>query len=133
MTKKIDFQELAKNYGTSFKFTKPDDIVDGTYVKKLRLQLNYTQSYFAQVLGVTKKTIEKWEQGKNPVKGTAAALLYIIKEQPDVLKHLVFDDSNYAQAEQLTASVSNFSLTTDHDSTIKKKEPTVFTSVACAA
>jgi len=96
---KINIKELAKKHGTTFSFSQPEKIVDANYIKELRTKLNFTQLYFAQVLGVTKKTIEKWEQGKNPAKGTAAALLFIIKENPEILKLLVRDSTNYSVAQ----------------------------------
>ena len=47
-----------------------------------------TQNIFASVLGVTKKTIEKWEQGANPVKGCAARLLFLINKDTTIMKEL---------------------------------------------
>ncbi|MDY0278624.1 MAG: helix-turn-helix domain-containing protein [Acholeplasma sp.] len=113
MTNKININDIASKYGTTFKFTQPSNIVNAQYVKELRSKLNYTQLYFSQVLGVTKKTIEKWEQGKNPVKGPSAALLYIINENPEILKLLVFDDSKYSKLDNVEEETSNFKLSTD--------------------
>ena len=62
--------------------------VNGEFVKKLRKKLNMTQNVFASVLGVTKKTIEKWEQGANPVKGCAARLLFLINKDTTIMKEL---------------------------------------------
>ena len=45
-----------------------------------------TQNLLASVLGVTKKTIEKWEQGVNPIKGCSARLLYLINKNPAIIK-----------------------------------------------
>lgn len=133
MTNNIDIKKIANKYGTTFKFTSPSDFVDAKFVKELRTNLNYTQLYFAQVLGVTKKTIEKWEQGKNPVKGPAAALLHIIKEQPEVLKLLVSDDTVYVKTVESTFNTANFSLTTHQHTTKNKKETKTLNGELCAA
>ena len=69
-----------------------ESIVTNKFVKELRQKLNMTQTVFAEILGVTKKTIEKWEQGKNPVKGCSARLLYALNENPELInKFYVFE------------------------------------------
>lgn len=62
-----------------------ESIVTNKFVKELRQKFNMTQTVFAEILGVTKKTIEKWEQGKNPVKGCSARLLYALNENPELI------------------------------------------------
>lgn len=59
--------------------------VTGEFLKELRHRLEITQLQMAQYLGVSKKAIEKWEQGANPIMGTAARLIYLIHQDP---KHL---------------------------------------------
>ena len=36
-----------------------------------------------------KKAIEKWERGKNPVSGSSAALMYLLKTKPELADLLV--------------------------------------------
>ena len=57
---------------------------DADRVRALRWRLDLSQSVFAQVLGVSDKTVKAWEQGHAP---TAAMrrLLEIAEEHPDVL------------------------------------------------
>jgi putative transcriptional regulator len=57
---------------------------DADRVRALRRHLDLSQSVFAQVLGVSDKTVKAWEQGHTP---TAAMrrLLEIAEEHPDVL------------------------------------------------
>ncbi len=57
-------------------------------LKNLRNRLGFTQSLFADILGVSKKTIEKWEQGANPIKGPAARLLYLIMQDEKTIEKL---------------------------------------------
>ena len=62
--------------------------VDANFVKNLRKKLGMSQNVFASVLGVTKKTIEKWEQGVNPVKGCSARLLFLINTDDTLIKQI---------------------------------------------
>ena len=62
--------------------------IDKDFVKELRLSLNMSQSLFASYLGVTKKAIEKWEQGVNKIRGTAKVLLYLINDDPNILSKI---------------------------------------------
>lgn len=65
-----------------------DTNINGEFVKKLREKYKLTQIALANVLGVSKKTIEKWEQGVNSVKGSSAVLLSLIDEYPDILSRI---------------------------------------------
>ncbi len=74
--------------GYVISYANIDKIVNKDFVKKLRKDLDMSQSVFAAVLGVTKKTIEKWEQGVNPIKGCSARLLYLIYNNKNIIKDL---------------------------------------------
>ena len=65
-----------------------EEIVDNNFVKELRKKLDMTQNVFASVLGVTKKTVEKWEQGRNPIKGCSARLLYLIDNNIELINEI---------------------------------------------
>jgi Predicted transcriptional regulator len=54
-------------------------------VKDLRKYLQLSQALFAQVLGVSKKTVEAWERDINPPSGSALRLMNILKKYPDIL------------------------------------------------
>eukprot|EP01156_Anaeramoeba_ignava_P000271 Anaeramoba_ignava/a103054_25.p2 GENE.a103054_25~~a103054_25.p2 ORF type:complete len:145 (-),score=29.66 a103054_25:87-521(-) len=81
----IDFTAIEKARKYEVKFYDIDSEIDGDKVKTLRNQLNMSQTFFAEVLGLSKKTIEKWEQGKNPIKGTSSRLLYLIEKDHALL------------------------------------------------
>ena len=55
-------------------------------IKVIRTGLNLTQSSFASVFGVSKKTVEAWESGRNQPNGTAQRLLWLLKNDEDLLK-----------------------------------------------
>lgn len=62
--------------------------IDGKRLREIRMNLKMSQALFADYLGVTKKTIEKWEQGKNKIKGAAAKLVALIEKNHEVLSML---------------------------------------------
>jgi len=53
-----------------------------------RLATGLSQSTFAQLIGVSKRTLQEWEQGRRTPSGAAAALLKIAVAHPDVLREL---------------------------------------------
>ena len=48
-------------------------------IKQIREDLNLTQKNFAFVLGVSPKTVEAWESGRNVPQGTAQRFLQILQ------------------------------------------------------
>lgn len=84
---KFDLKKLddAKSFKISYLNT---DNIDSVRVKKIRNNLGVTQNVFGSILGVTKKTVEKWEQGKNKVSGTAATLIALIEQNPEIVSIL---------------------------------------------
>ncbi|MES3020600.1 MAG: helix-turn-helix domain-containing protein [Pseudomonadota bacterium] len=44
-----------------------------------------TQAQFAQVLCISKRTLQEWEQGRRAPSGAAQALIRIAKRHPEVL------------------------------------------------
>lgn len=83
--KKLDLSILKNAESYSVDFEDIDQKVDAVFVKKLRDKLNMSQSFFAQVLGISKKTIEKWEQSANPITGMSSRLIYLIDKYPDLI------------------------------------------------
>ena len=62
--------------------------VDKEFVKRFRIKNGLTQAALANVLGVKKKTIEKWEQGVHNVGGSSAVLLKLLNDDPELIKRL---------------------------------------------
>lgn len=48
-------------------------------IKVIREELNLSQKNFAFVLGVSQKTVEAWESGRNVPQGTAQRFLQMLK------------------------------------------------------
>ncbi len=71
-------------------------LTDGTIVQddilpvivSTRLRAGLTQVQFAQLLGVSVRTLQGWEQGLRQPSGAAKTLLKIAQRQPDLLKSL---------------------------------------------
>ena len=58
---------------------------DADQIKEARLLLGMTQVTFAEVMGVSKKTVEAWEAGTNKPAGTARRFLSVIQADPSLL------------------------------------------------
>jgi putative transcriptional regulator len=55
-------------------------------VKSIRQAANMTQTIFAACLGVSKKTVEAWESGRNQPSGAASRLLSVMEDDPFVFE-----------------------------------------------
>lgn len=55
-------------------------------VAQARAKSGLSQSQFAQVLGVSTRTLQDWEQGRRKPSGAARALLTIAAKHPEVIR-----------------------------------------------
>jgi putative transcriptional regulator len=53
-----------------------------------RMGAGLTQQKFAEVLGVSARTVQEWEQGRRKPSGAARSLLTIAKKRPEVLREV---------------------------------------------
>lgn len=60
-------------------------------ILETRMRCGLSQQKFADVLGVSRRTLEGWEQGRRKPNGAARALLAIAAKRPDVLLELLAD------------------------------------------
>ncbi|EMK11334.1 MULTISPECIES: helix-turn-helix domain-containing protein [Leptospira] len=60
----------------------------GKEIRNIRTNLHLTQNTFAQILGVSAKTVEAWESGKNIPQGPAQRMLFILKNNSKALNIL---------------------------------------------
>ena len=88
---KSDFEKLATSIkqageikkgkipaSRKYEFLPPD-------IKKIRRQLNKSQSEFALMIGVSLSTLQNWEQGRRKPEGPAGALLQVASKNPDAV------------------------------------------------
>lgn len=52
-------------------------------VREVRAQTGLSQERFAKLIGVSKRTLENWEQGRRAPTGPARALLKILATDPE--------------------------------------------------
>lgn len=57
-------------------------------VTEARQKVGLTQSQFADLLGVSRRTLQDWEQGRRQPSGAARTLLRIAMQRPEVLREL---------------------------------------------
>lgn len=60
-------------------------IIDVPSVASVREKTGLSQSRFAELLGVSVRTLQEWEQGRRAPSGAARTLLLIAAKNPDAL------------------------------------------------
>ena len=88
-----EFEEIKKGLLEAIEFEKgnlsarksslkvaPIKNYSSNEIKKIRNSINLSQTMFAKVMGVSNKTIEAWESGRNQPNGAAARLLSLIEK-----------------------------------------------------
>jgi len=58
-------------------------------IRELRFKNDFTQEHFAELLGVTKKSVEAWESGVRKPTGTAKRLFQLIEKDPNIINNIV--------------------------------------------
>ena len=54
-------------------------------IKGIRKKLDVSQAEFAEMIGVSKRTLQEWEQGRCKPTGAALKLLMIARRHPEAL------------------------------------------------
>lgn len=58
-------------------------------ITEARTRTGLSQQRFAEVLGVSTRTLQEWEQGRRQPSGAARALLAIAVRRPEVLREVL--------------------------------------------
>jgi DNA-binding transcriptional regulator YiaG len=85
----INLNALKEAKSTKITFTEVNRIVDKELAKNLRNRLNVSQAVFATMMNVSKKTVEAWEAGTNPIKGGAAVAIYLLDKHIGLSRDLI--------------------------------------------
>ncbi len=65
----------------------PPPLYRAPEIRKIRMGLNLSQVAFANIVGVSKKTVEAWESGRNIPKGSSLRMLEMLdKNGQDIVK-----------------------------------------------
>lgn len=71
------------------------DTAQGKEIRAVRRKLGLTQTDFAELVNVSKKTIERWESGDKEVTGPIVPLMHLINEYPQWEENLVIPEKKY--------------------------------------
>ena len=63
--------------------------VELTEAAEARQASGLSQSQFAEVLGISKRTLQEWEQGRREPSGAAQALIRIARRHPEVVREVL--------------------------------------------
>jgi putative transcriptional regulator len=66
------------------------------YPTAVRLKLGVSQSEFARLLRIPKRTIQEWEQERRKPTGAALTLLNLVESAPEVVKGILAQSDNLA-------------------------------------
>jgi len=58
---------------------------DAIDIRKLRESVGVSQAQFARMIGVSKDTLQNWEQGRRQPRGPAKALLRVFEKDPQAV------------------------------------------------
>jgi len=72
-----------------------DKGISGRDIKSLRLRLKMSQTAFADLLNVSKKTIERWESSDTVIDGPVAVVAFLMRMYPDVLDKIRLPEQEY--------------------------------------
>ncbi|MCL2186711.1 MAG: helix-turn-helix domain-containing protein [Treponema sp.] len=86
LTEAIDFQQGKINARRTKLTIKPVDTFNTDDIKQIRQRTGLSQVIFAGSLGVSVKTVEAWENGRNKPEGASRRLLEIVRDDPGFLK-----------------------------------------------
>jgi len=86
LTEAVDYQQ-GKVKAQKIKLTiKPVDNFNTGDIKQIRQKTGLSQVIFAGSLGVSPKTVEAWENGRNKPDGASRRLLEIVRDDPTFIK-----------------------------------------------
>ena len=85
LTEAIDYQQ-GKINPRKTKTIKPVDTFNTDDIKQIRQKTGLSQVIFAGSLGVSPKTVEAWENGRNKPEGTSRRLLEVVRDDPGFLR-----------------------------------------------
>jgi len=86
LTEAADYQQGKINPQRTKLTIKPVDTFNTDDIKRIRQKTGLSQVIFAGSLGVSPKTVEAWENGRNKPEGASRRLLEIVRDDPGFLR-----------------------------------------------
>ena len=87
LTEAIDYERGKLPNTRVDKLTiSPPRVCTAKEIRSIRLQHKLTQKLFAEALGISVKTVESWESGKNTPSGIANRMLELLKQDSTFLE-----------------------------------------------
>ena len=82
----IEYEKGSLKANTKKLSVSPIEEFSANEIKDIRNKTGLTQVLFAKYLGVSTKTVEAWEAGRNQPSGSACRMLAITKNDPQFPK-----------------------------------------------
>jgi putative transcriptional regulator len=86
LTEAVDYQHGEIPARKTKLTIKPVDAFNNNDIKRIRQRTGLSQAMFAGSLGVSPKTVEAWENGRNKPEGASRRLLEIVRDDPGFLR-----------------------------------------------
>ena len=96
LTEATDYQQGKIRIRKTRLAIKPVSTFNNEDIKQIRQKTGLSQVLFAYSLGVSPKTVEAWENGRNKPEGASRRLLEIVRDDPKFLRRF------QAEAHQFT-------------------------------
>ena len=89
LTEAINYQQRKIRARKTRLTIKLIDAFNNDNIKQIRQRTGLSQVMFAGSLGVSPKTVEAWENGRNKPEGASRRLLEIVRDDPGFLKQFL--------------------------------------------
>jgi putative transcriptional regulator len=86
LTEAVDYQQDKIPTRKIKPTIKPVAAFNTEDIKRIRQKTGLSQVVFASSLGVSPKTVEAWENGRNKPEGSSRRLLEIVRDDPGFLR-----------------------------------------------
>ena len=82
LTQAIEYEKGNLKAKKIKRTVKPPERFTSSEIKEIRINTGLTQALFAEYMGVSVKTVEAWEAGRNHPDGAACRLLTLTRQNP---------------------------------------------------
>jgi len=86
LTEAVDYQKGKISARKNRLTIKPVADYSNVDIKRIRQKTGLSQVMFANSMGVSPKTVEAWENGRNKPDGASRRLLEIVRDDPAFIK-----------------------------------------------